>query len=109
MTGRTTIEWTAHPGFAPGVWNPVTGCTRVSAGCDNCYAFAWHDRHFASNLKAAKDAGANRMNAIAQLTNPETIIARARTLGVALPFPRQYDLPFSRVHQKYQDQQEQYR
>lgn len=26
------IEWT------DAVWNPVTGCTRVSAGCDNCYA-----------------------------------------------------------------------
>ena len=27
-------------------WNPVTGCDRVSAGCDNCYALA-----FASRLK----------------------------------------------------------
>lgn len=26
------IEWTDE------TWNPVTGCTRVSAGCDNCYA-----------------------------------------------------------------------
>lgn len=26
------IEWTDK------VWNPVVGCTRVSAGCDNCYA-----------------------------------------------------------------------
>lgn len=30
----TTIEWTTH------TWNPVTGCTRVSPGCDNCYAEA---------------------------------------------------------------------
>jgi len=29
---RTRIEWT------DATWNPVTGCTRVSAGCDNCYA-----------------------------------------------------------------------
>lgn len=29
---RTQIEWT------DATWNPVTGCTRVSAGCDNCYA-----------------------------------------------------------------------
>ena len=28
----TAIEWTDR------VWNPVVGCTRVSAGCDNCYA-----------------------------------------------------------------------
>lgn len=30
--GRTGIEWTDV------TWNPVTGCTRVSSGCDNCYA-----------------------------------------------------------------------
>jgi protein gp37 len=29
---RSGIEWT------DATWNPVTGCTRVSAGCDNCYA-----------------------------------------------------------------------
>lgn len=28
----TKIEWT------DATWNPVTGCTRVSAGCDHCYA-----------------------------------------------------------------------
>ena len=26
------IEWTDHS------WNPTTGCTQVSPGCDNCYA-----------------------------------------------------------------------
>jgi len=30
--GTTKIEW------ADAVWNPVTGCTKVSAGCANCYA-----------------------------------------------------------------------
>ena len=28
----TKIEWTDT------TWNPVTGCTKVSAGCDHCYA-----------------------------------------------------------------------
>lgn len=28
----SAIEWTDK------TWNPVTGCTRASAGCDNCYA-----------------------------------------------------------------------
>lgn len=93
----TSIEWTHMPGFKGDVWNPTTGCTRVSAGCDNCYAFELHDKRFAMNLKAAKDAGAHRMTVIAQLTNPETIILRARTLGVKLPWPKQYDRPFSRV------------
>lgn len=29
---KTKIEW------ADAVWNPVTGCTKVSQGCKNCYA-----------------------------------------------------------------------
>ena len=32
MPGQSAIEWTEK------TWNPVTGCTKVSAGCDNCYA-----------------------------------------------------------------------
>lgn len=32
MSTGTGIEWTQA------TWNPVTGCTRASAGCDNCYA-----------------------------------------------------------------------
>lgn len=40
--GKTAIEW------ATDVWNPVTGCTKVSQGCKNCYAKALHDmRHTA--------------------------------------------------------------
>ena len=34
MRTRSAIEWTDS------TWNPVTGCTPVSAGCDNCYAQA---------------------------------------------------------------------
>lgn len=36
---ETNIEWTAGPNGEKGrVWNPVTGCTKVSQGCKNCYA-----------------------------------------------------------------------
>ncbi len=34
----SAIEWTDE------TWNPVTGCTRVSPGCDNCYMFALYPR-----------------------------------------------------------------
>lgn len=37
----SSIEWTEV------TWNPVTGCDRVAAGCDNCYAMA-----LAKRLKA---------------------------------------------------------
>src|ERR1700676_5024153 len=32
MGANSHIEWTEA------TWNPVTGCTKVSAGCKNCYA-----------------------------------------------------------------------
>lgn len=32
MAQTSSIEWT------DATWNPVTGCTKVSAGCKNCYA-----------------------------------------------------------------------
>lgn len=32
MSSSTGIEWTEM------TWNPVTGCDRVSPGCDHCYA-----------------------------------------------------------------------
>lgn len=41
MSNHSRIEWTET------TWNPTTGCDRVSAGCDNCYALA-----LAKRLKA---------------------------------------------------------
>lgn len=35
---KTSIEWTQV------TWNPVTGCDRVTAGCDNCYALTLSKR-----------------------------------------------------------------
>ncbi len=32
MAQKSKIEWTEC------TWNPVTGCTKISAGCKNCYA-----------------------------------------------------------------------
>ena len=32
MSGKTKIEWTECS------WNPITGCSKISDGCKNCYA-----------------------------------------------------------------------
>ena len=41
MSDNSKIEWTEM------TWNPLTGCTKVSAGCKNCYA-----ERYAHRLKA---------------------------------------------------------
>lgn len=38
MSDTTAIEWTNA------TWNPVTGCTKISAGCDRCYAQRFSER-----------------------------------------------------------------
>ncbi len=38
MANATAIEWTDT------TWNPVTGCTKISAGCDHCYAERFSER-----------------------------------------------------------------
>lgn len=38
MSDKSSIEWTEA------TWNPSTGCTKVSPGCDNCYAETFSER-----------------------------------------------------------------
>ena len=38
MAQASQIEWT------DATWNPVTGCTKVGPGCDNCYAERFAER-----------------------------------------------------------------
>lgn len=45
MADKSAIEWTEA------TWNPTTGCDRISAGCDNCYALT-----LAKRLKAMGSA-----------------------------------------------------
>ena len=107
----TAIQWTDE------TWNPVTGCTRVSAGCDHCYASTLHNSRYRSNLKKAlgyhrEDVERLGLDAGAELrelrsfrsatpekpkaewdTFPETY----RDAEKSLPFPQQYDTPFAVV------------
>ncbi len=38
MSDKSAIEWT------DATWNPVTGCSKVSPGCKNCYAEVFAER-----------------------------------------------------------------
>lgn len=62
MSQTTGIEWTDV------TWNPVTGCTQLTAGCDNCYALTLARRllgpHYLRRAPAI-DTPANRENPFA--------------------------------------------
>lgn len=68
MTGKTAIRW------ATASWNPLTGCTRVTAECDHCYAFQLHDMRNGAYVKY-------------QGLYPKT----------GKPMPKQYAKPFSEI------------
>ena len=70
MANRTGIEWTDI------TWNPVTGCTQVSAGCDNCYALTLAHRllrqHYTKRLPE-RDTSGNRRDPFAVRLWPERL------------------------------------
>jgi len=48
MSDRSKIEW------CDTTWNPITGCTKISQGCKNCYASELHNRRHKAYLAGAK-------------------------------------------------------
>ena len=60
MSARSPIEWTEA------TWNPVTGCTKVSAGCKYCYA-----ERMAERLQAMGQA--NYVNGFNVTTQPHML------------------------------------
>lgn len=50
MATESKIEWTEM------TWNPVTGCTKISAGCKNCYAERMAKRLQAMGVERYKNA-----------------------------------------------------
>lgn len=49
MAEKSKIEWTES------TWNPVTGCTQISEGCQNCYAKRMAERLFAMGQEKYKN------------------------------------------------------
>lgn len=69
---KSKIEWTTD------TWNPVTGCTRVSSGCDNCYAVGMTRRLAGMPQTKEKyggliNEGKNHFNGTIKLHNDELI------------------------------------
>jgi len=60
MALKSKIEWTEN------TWNPITGCTKISDGCENCYA-----HRMASRLQ--KMGNAKYMNGFALTLHEECL------------------------------------
>lgn len=60
MSHCSNIEWTES------TWNPITGCTKISPGCKNCYA-----ERLAKRLKAMGQP--NYVNGFKLTLHPKTI------------------------------------
>lgn len=70
MGTRTGIEWTNA------TWNPMTGCTQISAGCDHCYAKTVAERRTREVYLRAlpvKDTEENRADPFAPRFWPERL------------------------------------
>lgn len=81
--GKTGIQWTDR------TFNPVTGCTKVSAGCARCYAKTLHDQRHAANLRAHSGYTINGRPAL-----PSDLRGMP---DKTFPFPACYDTPFEQV------------
>lgn len=73
MGENTKIEWADH------TFNPWTGCTKVSPGCDHCYAEGWSKR---SGLVEWGPHGSRRRTSPANWRKPLKWDAEAKAAGV---------------------------
>ena len=58
-------------GYREQTWNVVVGCSRVSAGCDNCYAIPECQR-MSGNPKITQKHGVNPYDKLVQIRNGKT-------------------------------------
>ncbi len=69
--GKTKIEWCDE------VWNPVTGCTKVSEGCRNCYAERIAKRFWGERPFSAVQCHADRLDAPLHWRKPHRVFVNS--------------------------------
>lgn len=79
---KSAIEWTEV------TWNPVTGCDRVTAGCDNCYALTLAKRLKAMGAEKYQNDGDPRTSGpgFAVTVHPKALQQPYRWTGSRLVF-----------------------
>lgn len=76
--GKTSIEWTkGDDGSAGETWNPVTGCTKVSPGCDHCYAETLTERFHGKGSFAEVKLHHDRLDAPRRWRKPRRVFVNS--------------------------------
>lgn len=68
---RSKIEWTDE------TWNPVTGCTKVSAGCKDCYAEGVADRFWGERKFTDVRTHVDRLDAPLRWRKPRRVFVNS--------------------------------
>lgn len=84
MALNSSIEWTET------TWNPITGCTKISPGCDNCYAIREAHRLAGNPNLAVRKAYKGTTHRLNGRTNWTGIL---RTIPSRLEQPLQWKQP----------------
>ena len=84
MASNSSIEWTET------TWNPITGCTKISPGCDNCYAIRDAHRLAGNPNRAVLEAYAGTTHRLNGRTNWTGVV---RTIDSRLEQPLLWKKP----------------
>lgn len=71
MSTQSKIEWTDT------TWNPVTGCTKVSPGCDHCYAERMTERFHGKGSFATVKLHPDRLDAPLKWRKPRRVFVNS--------------------------------
>jgi protein gp37 len=77
VADRSKIEWT------DATWGPLVGCTKVSPGCDHCYAetlvnrFAGHNKAFPNRFEVVTMRGQKMLEQPLRWTRPRRIFVNS--------------------------------
>jgi protein gp37 len=71
VSDNSSIEWT------DATWNPVTGCTKVSPGCDHCYAETMHERFHGKGSFATVTLAPHRLSVPLKWRKPRRVFVNS--------------------------------
>lgn len=97
----TNIEWTEE------TWNPITGCTKVSPGCTNCYAETMARRLRAMGMRGYADATddkgrwTGRITTLPEVLNQPLRRKKPTTYFISMSDPFHRNVPYEFITEMF--------